>query len=169
MFAVVAAAAVSLALVGTALAQGAPPVPPHKFFGSAETGSEALVDGSAAADGTTVTAWDQDGASAGTSDIANGTWVIDVDSSASSVTFTVGDSGQSGSFDVSSGSFSEVTLDLATGGGGGGGGSTPGSLPDTGSGGLAGSGSSAPVLPLALMAVALLAISGVAVTRRSQR
>ncbi len=167
MFAVVAAAAVSLALVGTALAQGAPPVPPHKFFGSAETGSEALVDGSAAADGTTVTATDQDGEMAGSSDIANGTWVIDVDSSAMSVTFTVGDSGASASFDVSSGSFTEVTLDLSTGGGGGG--STPGSLPDTGSGGLAGSGSSAPVLPLALMAVALLAISGVAVTRRSQR
>ena len=168
MFAVVAAAAVSLALVGTALAQGAPPVPPHKFFGSDETGSAAMLDGAAAADGTTVTAWDQDGASAGTSDIANGTWVIDVDSAATSVTFTVGDSGQSASFDVSSGSFTEVTLDLSAGGGGGGG-STPGSLPDTGSGGLAGSGSSAPVLPLALLAVAMLAISGVAVTRRSQR
>jgi hypothetical protein len=167
MFAVVAAAAVSLALVGTALAQGAPPVPPHKFFGSDETGSAALLDGEAAADGAVVTATDQDGAEAGTSEIANGTWVIDVDSSVSSVSFSIDGSGASDSFDISSGSFSEVTLDLSAGGGGGG--TTPGGLPSTGSGGLAGSGSSAPVLPLALMAVAVLAISGVAVTRRSQR
>ena len=168
MFAVVAAAAVSLALVGTALAQGAPPVPPHKFFGSDETGSAAMLDGEAAADGAVVAAWDQDGEAAGTSEIANGTWVIDVDASATSVSFTIDGSGAGDSFDVSSGSFSEVTLDLSSGGGGG---TTtpPTGLPSTGTGGLAGSGSSAPVLPLALMAVAVLAISGVAVTRRSQR
>ncbi len=169
VFAVMVAAAVSLAIVGTALAQGAPPVPPHKFFGSADTGSAAVLDGEEAADGAEVTAWNQDGDAVGSSVITNGTWVIDVDTTmATSVSFTIGDSSASGSHDITSGSFDEVSLDLSSGAAPSDDGA-PSGLPNTGSGGLAGNGSSVPVLPLALLAVAMLAISGVAVTRRSQR
>lgn len=175
---VVAAAAVSLAIIGTALAQSAPPVPPHKFYGSSDTGSAAVLDGAAAADGAVVTAWNESGTSVGTSTVAAGTWVIDVDASAaSSVTFTIGGSAASASNAVTSGSFSEITLDLSTGGGAAApaapasdsGASAPAALPNTGTGGVTGSNGTMPVLPLALLAVAVLAVGGLAVTRRARQ
>ena len=176
MLTVVAAAAVSLAIIGTALAQSAPPVPPHKFYGSSDTGSAAVLDGAAAADGAVVTAWNESGTSVGTSTIAAGTWVIDVDASAaSSVTFTIGGSAASASNAVTSGSFSEITLDLSTGGAAApaapasDGGSAPAALPNTGTGGVAGSNGTTPVLPLALLVVAVLAVGGLAVTRRARQ
>ena len=174
---VVAAAAVSLAIIGTALAS-APPVPPHKFYGSSDTGSAAVLDGAAAADGAVVTAWNESGTSVGTSTIAAGTWVIDVDASAaSSVTFTIGGSAASASNTVTSGSFSEITLDLSTGGAAApaapaasdGDAAAPAALPNTGTGGVTGSNGTMPLLPLTLLAVAVLTLSGLAVTRRARQ
>ena len=83
------------------------------------------------------------------------------------VTFTVDGNATSGSFDVNSGDISAVALSVASGTPPDTG--TPDSLPNTGTGGLAGSGSSLPILPLALMAAVMLALGGVAVTRRSLR
>ena len=98
--AVVSAAALTLALVANAFAQEAPPVPPHLFYGSAETGSAALLDGEIAADGATVTAWDQDGESVGSMTIEDSTWMIQVPPSAGSVTFSIDGSSQSAPFGV---------------------------------------------------------------------
>ena len=114
---VVSVAALTLALVANAFAQEAPPSPPHQFFGSQETGSAALLDSEIAADGATVTAWDQDGESAGSATIADSTWMIQVPPSASSVTFSIDGSSQSASESVSSGVLTEVALDLTSGDG----------------------------------------------------
>ncbi len=172
MLAVASAAALALALVASAFAQ-APPSPPHQFFGSSETGSGAQIDGADAADGAVVAAWNQDGEQVGSDTITDGTWLIQVDSAdASSVTFTVDGNADAQSFDVVSGSLTEAALNATSGAAppaadddG-----APGALPSTGSGGLAGgSGSSLPLLPLALVAAVVMALGGVAVTRRSLR
>ena len=87
---------------------------------------------------------------------------------AESVTFTVDGNATSGTFDVESGQIAAVALSVTSGAAPPSDG-TPDSLPNTGTGGLAGSGSSLPILPLALMAAVVLALGGVAVTRRSLR
>ncbi len=165
MLAVMGAAVLTLAIATSVFAQ-APPTPPHQFFGSSETGSAAQVDGANAADGAVVTAW-SDGAQVGDSaTIDNGTWLIQVDpAAASSVSFQIDGAADSGSYDVTSGSLTEVTLSVGAGAPAPA--APPAALPDTGSGGLAGSGSSVPVLPLALVAAVVMALGGVAVTRRS--
>ncbi len=171
MLAVASAAALALALVASAFAQ-APPSPPHQFFGSSETGSGAQIDGADAADGAVVAAWNENGDQVGSDTITAGTWLIQVDAAeASTVTFTVDGNADSQSFDVVSGSLTEAALNAsseaappAVDDG------APDALPSTGSGGLAGgSGSSVPVLPLALVAAVVMALGGVAVTRRSLR
>ena len=188
--AVTGAAALALGLVAGALAQ-APPSVPNQFFGSASTGSGALVDAEAAADGATVTAWDQDGNSAGTAVIADGTWAISVNpDDADSVSFSIDGSSLSDSFDVTQGDLTEVALDLTTG-------AVeepaveeptmqepaveepaveeptmqePTMLPNTGSGGLADAGKgSFPLLALALMAASVAVLGGATVLRRSIR
>ena len=160
--AVVSAAALALALVTSAFAQ-APPSPPHQFFGSAGTGSAALVDGAAAADGAVVTAWNQDGESVGTATLADGTWLLAVDGAdASSVTFSIDGSAQTPSFPVTSGDLTEVTIDVTAAM------AAPDALPNTGSGGLADTGSGFPLLPVALAIAVVVALGGVAVTRRAQ-
>jgi len=166
---VMSAAAFALAIAASAFAQ-APPSPPHQFFGSADTGSGAELDGEALPDGTVITAWNQDGDAVGTATIGDtdtGVWTMQVSpDDADSVTFSVDGSDQSASFDVESGSFAEVGLALS---------SlvvappvdpTPG-LPATGSGGLVG-GSSLPVLPLALVASVIVALGGVMAVRRTR-
>ncbi len=168
ILAVMGAAIMALGITTAAFAQ-APPSPPHAFFGSPADGAGVTIDGDAAPAGTVVTAWNENGDNVGTATLdADGLWVIQVDPAmATTVTFTVDGAATSGSFDVESGQISAVALSVS--GAGGGGGDTPGSLPNTGTGGLAGSGSSLPILPLALMAAVVLALGGVAVTRRSLR
>ena len=164
---VLGAAVLALSLASAAFAQ-APPSPPHQFFGSAADGSGATVDGEDAADGAVVVAWNEAGENVGEGTIDGGLWLIQVASEdASSVTFTVDGNATAGSFDVESGSLTSVTL-VATSGGGGGGGDTPGSLPNTGTGGLADSGSGLPVLPLVLALTVVVALGGAAATRRSR-
>ena len=181
------AAALALALAASAFAQ-APPSPPHQFFGSTETGSGVTMDGAAAADGTTVVAVNADtGEVVGSDAIDGGTWLIQVDlGAASSVTFSVEGFTSSAPQAVDeSGGLTEVALALtavdaepppadmasrrlrradgmedAT---------PPATLPNTGTGGLAGSGSGAPLLPLALIAAVVVALGGVTLTRRAQR
>lgn len=167
--AVVSAAAVAVALATSAFAQ-APPSPPHQFFGSADTGSGAILDGTAAADGSVVTAWNEAGEAVGTATVENGTWLLQVDpATATSVTFSIDGGSQSEAFPVTSGDLTEVALDLT---------STaappaappPAALPATGSGGLADfDGSSLPILPIALAAAAIIALGGVALARRTIR
>ena len=168
--AVVSAAAVAVAMATSAFAQ-APPAPPHQFFGSADTGSGAILDGAAAADGATVTAWNEDGEAVGTAAIEAGTWLIQVDSAvASSVTFNIDGGSQSAAFPVTSGDLTEVALDLSsTDGMDGMAPAAPGALPNTGSGGLAGGDSGLPLLPIALAVAAIVALGGVALTRRTVR
>ena len=184
--AVMGAALAALAITTAAFAQ-APPTPPHAFFGSPADGAGVTIDGNAAPAGTVVTAWNENGDQVGTATLdAAGLWVIQVDPAmAMSVSFTVDGAATSGSFDVESGDISPVALsvsgaappptddaappptdDAAPPPSEGG---TPSGLPNTGTGGLAGSGSSLPILPLALMAAVVLALGGVAVTRRSLR
>ena len=165
VLAVMSAAVLTLAIATSAFAQ-APPTPPHQFFGSAETGSAAQVDGADAADGSVVTAWNGDVQVGDSATIDNGTWLIQVDpSDASSVNFAVDGVADAASYDVTSGSLTEVSLSVGAGAPAPA--TPPTVLPDTGSGGLAGSGSSVPVLPLALVAAVVMALGGVAVTRRS--
>ena len=181
MLSVMGATVFALAIAASAFAQ-APPSPPHQFFGSADTGSGATVDDAAAADGATVTAWNQDGDAVGAADITDGTWLIQVDpADASSVTFSIDGSSQSDSQDVVAGSLTELGLALSSG-------AAdpmdpmdpmdptdpmdpatpaPTGLPATGSGGLAGD-SSLPVLPLVLAISVVLGLSGVAVARRTR-
>ncbi len=162
---VLGAAVLALSLASAAFAQ-APPSPPHQFFGSAADGSGATVDGADAADGAVVVAWNEAGENVGEGTVDGGLWLIQVASEdASSVTFTVDGNATAGSFDVESGSLTSVTL-VATSGGGGG--DTPDSLPNTGTGGLADSGSGLPVLPLVLALTVVVALGGVAATRRSR-
>lgn len=163
---VLGAAVLALSLASAAFAQ-APPSPPHQFFGSAADGSGATVDGEDAADGAVVVAWNEAGENVGESTVDGGLWLIQVASEdASSVTFTVDGNATAGSFDVESGSLTSVTL-VATSGGGGDT-SPPDSLPNTGTGGLADSGSGLPVLPLVLALTVVVALGGVAATRRSR-
>ena len=171
--AVVSAAAVAVAMATSAFAQ-APPAPPHQFFGSADTGSGAILDGAAAADGATVTAWNEAGQAVGTAAIEAGTWLIQVDSAvASSVTFNIDGGSQSAAFPVTSGDLTEVALDLSSTDGMDGmdgmAPAAPGALPNTGSGGLAGGDSGLPLLPIALAVAAIVALGGVALTRRTVR
>lgn len=163
------AAAVAVALATSAFAQ-APPSPPHQFFGSGDTGSGAILDGAAAADGAVVTAWNEAGESVGSGTIENGTWLIQVDSAvATSVTFSIDGGSQSEAFPVTSGDLTEVALDLTSTAEAEEPAEPPGALPSTGSGGLAGDGSGLPVLPIALAVAAIVALGGVALTRRMVR
>ncbi len=160
------AAALALALMTSAFAQG-PPLPPHQFFGSVETGTGALLDGEPAADDAVVTAWNADTEDAvGTGAIADGTWLIQVDGdAASSVVFSIDGGSRSGPFPIVSGDLTEVALDLESASMAM---AAPSALPDTGSGGLAdSSGSGFPALPLALAIAAIVALGGVAAVRRS--
>ena len=167
---VMSAAAFALAIAASAFAN-APPSPPHQFFGSGDTGSGAHVDGALAADGATVTASNEDGVEVGSTTITDGTWLIQVDpADADSVTFTIDGSAQSESQDVVSGSLTELGMDLAASGDAAATApatATPDGLPSTGTGGLANDGSGLPILPLALAVSLVLALGGVAVTRRS--
>jgi len=169
--AVLGAAVAALALATAAFAQ-APPSPPHQFFGGAGAGSGVTVDGEAAADGAAITASNEDGVEVGATTVSGGLWLIQVDpDEAATVSFAVDGASDSGSFAVESGSLTEATLavtsaapeaeeaapEVAA----------PVALPATGSGGFEGSGSSVPVLPLVLIAAVVMALGGVAVTRRS--
>ena len=184
LLAVASAAALALALVTSAFAQ-APPPGPHIFYGDA--GSVSL-DGEVVASGT-VTATNQDGETVGSSSISDAGWEILVQSTdASSVTFSVDGSNASEAYAVEQFGMNGITLDLT---------SpapeepeepeepavtpeepeepavepvepeTPSGLPNTGSGGLASTGSGFPLMPVALVVAALVALSGVAVTRRA--
>ena len=180
------AAALALALAASAFAQ-APPSPPHQFFGSTETGSGVTMDGADAPDGTTVVAVNADtNEIVGSDAIDGGTWLIQVDlGAASSVTFSVEGFTSSApqAVDESAG-LTEVALALTAVGAepppddmgdatppadGMGDATPPTTLPNTGTGGLAGSGSGAPLLPLALIAAVVVALGGVTLTRRAQR
>lgn len=189
LLAVASAAALALALVTSAFAQ-APPPGPHIFYGDA--GSVSL-DGEAVASGT-VTATNQDGEVVGSSSISDAGWEILVQSTeASSVTFSVDGSNASEAYPVEQFGMDPVTLDLTSPAGDGEEGEegtepeepavgpeepeepvvepvkpeTPSGLPNTGSGGLASTGSGFPLMPVALAVAALVALSGVAVTRRA--
>ena len=175
--ALVSVAAMSLALVATAFAQTPPPLP-HQFFGSAELGSAAQVDGADAADGSTVTAWNENGEAVGTDAIDAGNWGIQVNpDDAASVTFSIDGSNQSESFDVTDGSVTAVALALTSaaapvddtdaGDMGAGDMDAPTGLPSTGSGGLADGGGRGSALPLALVAVVATLLGGIALRRRT--
>lgn len=189
LLAVAGAAALALALVTSAFAQ-APPSPPHEFFGDAGMGSAAMIDGEAAG-GAMVTATNQDGEAVGsaTTDAA-GSWSIQVDpADASSVTFTIaGGEGSAGPFDVQTASFTEVAIAATTGDAADEPDEPaeptepaempdepapvkpeqPSGLPNTGSGGLADTSGGFPLLPVALTITALVALGGVAATRRAR-
>jgi len=171
MLSVMGATVFALAIAASAFAQ-APPSPPHQFFGSADSGSGAAIDGTPAVDGTAVTATNQDGVQVGAAVVTDGTWLIQVDpADATSVTFTVGDSGSSDASDVVAGSLSEVALDLATpvaDADADADATPPAGLPATGTGGLTGGDSSLPLLPLVLAVSVVLGLSGVAVARRTR-
>lgn len=192
---VAGAAALAFALVASAFAQ-APPSPPHEFYGDAGMGSAATIDGEAAGSAM-VTATNQDGEAVGsaTTDAA-GSWTIQVNpADASSVTFSIaGGEGSAGPFDVSPASFDEVTIAATSGDAGEGEGPSepeepavepeepattpdepdpvtpeqPSGLPNTGSGGLADTSGGFPLLPVALTIAALIALGGVAATRRAR-
>ena len=105
--AVMSAAAFALAIAASAFAQ-APPAPPHQFYGSGAT-----VDGEDAMG--SVTATNQDGAEVGSSPISGGSWAINVSpDDADSVTFSIGGSEPSGSYDVESAGVTEVSLALVS-------------------------------------------------------
>ena len=183
MAVVAGAAALALALVTSAFAQ-APPAPDHAFYGSAAAGSGATIDGEPAPDGTVVTATNQDGEAVGSSTISGGVWMINVGSDNASVTFAVNGIAAEGSHGVTSGEATAVTLAVTTA-------AeepeepeepvvepveppaepvapeTPAGLPNTGSGGLADTSGGFPLLPVALVISALVALGGVAVTRRA--
>ena len=191
---VLGAAVLALSLATAAFAQ-APPSPPHQFYGSAGDGTGATLDGVAAADGAVVIALDDAGVNVAEGTVADGVWLGQVDpADAASVTFTVDGIAVDGSHDVVSGSLSAVTLaatspvveeevveevveeeaaeeevveevveeeaaDEEA--------EAPAALPNTGIGGLADGGSGLPVLPLVLALTVVLALGGVAATRRS--
>ena len=91
------------------------PAPVHQFFGSTQTNSGALLDGVLAPDGSVVTAWNDQGEAVGSATIADGTWLIVVDSAdAATVTFSIDGSSMSDPIEVASGALTEVTLDLAS-------------------------------------------------------
>ena len=159
--AVVSAAALALALVTSAFAQ-APPSPPHQFFGSTGTGSGAQLDGAAVPDGSVVTAWNQDGDSVGTATITDGTWLLAIEADSTTVSFSIDGSDRTADFPVTSGDLTEVAIDVTAAM------AAPAALPNTGSGGLADTGSGFPLLPVALAIAVVVALGGVAVTRRAQ-
>ena len=184
--ALVSVAAMTLALVATAFAQEAPPPLPAQFFGSAALGSAAQVDGADAADGSTVTAWNENGEAVGTATIGAveaGTWAIQVSpDDAASVTFSIDGSNPSESFDVTDGSVTPVALaltsaaapvddtdagDMDAGDMDAGDMDAPTGLPSTGSGGLADGGGRGSALPLALVAVVATLLGGIALRRRT--
>ena len=190
--ALVSVAAMSLALVATAFAQEAPPEAPPplpaQFYGSAELGTAAQVDGADAADGSAVTAWNENGEAVGTDAIEAGTWGIQVSpDDAASVTFSIDGSNQSESFAVTSGSLTAVALaltsaaapvddtdagdmdagDMDAGDMDAGDMDAPTGLPSTGSGGLADGGGRGSALPLALVAVVATLLGGIALRRRT--
>ena len=107
---------------------------PHYFFGGAEVGSGARLDGRLVPDGEIVTAWNLLGEIVGTYEIREAKWVIQVDpSSAASIFLTIGDppSTRAGPFEVVPLRLTEVALNersLPI---------PPRDLPATGSGGLA--------------------------------
>ena len=187
LLAVAGAAALALALITSAFAQ-APPPGPHIFYGSAS------LDGEAVADGGVVTATNQDGEAVGSSTITNGEWEIIIQGSdASSVTFTVDGSEPSMAYAVTQFGMNNIALALSSpaadepeepaiepetpvqpetpvepedpapvkp--------EQPSGLPNTGSGGLADTSGGFPLLPVALVASALIALGGVAATRRAR-
>ena len=155
------------------------------------------MDGADAPDGTTVVAVNADtNEIVGSDAIDGGTWLIQVDLGvASSVTFSVEGFTSSAPQAVGeSGGLTEVALALTAVGAEPpaddmgdatppaddmgdatppaddmGDATPPTTLPRTGTGGLAGSGSGAPLLPLALIAAVVVALGGVTLTRRAQR
>ena len=109
---VLALAALTVAIVASAFAQ-APPSPPHKFWGSADVGSGAALNGAPAPDGTVVTAWNADGAAVAQATISLGSWSLDVRPDvADSVVFTINGSLPSAAFEVQSAGSTQVALDL---------------------------------------------------------
>jgi hypothetical protein len=84
--------------------------PPHKFVGAS---SASLVNGSPAADGLVVVAYNEQGAAVASGTIVGGVWTIDVHSSrAPSVRFAIGTSTWSTLYSVVAGSLTEVSLSL---------------------------------------------------------
>ncbi len=168
---VLGAAVLALSLASAAFAQAPPPVP-HSFFGSAADGSGATLDGVAAANGAVVIAWNEAGVNVGQTTIADGLWLISVSSDdAASVTFTLdGNADSNAAIDVTDAGFSAVTITAAAG-------APPAdpadpppaALPNTGTGGLADSGSGLPVLPLVLGLSVVVALGGATLTRRTAR
>lgn len=165
MLAVMGAAIAAFALMTAAFAQ-APPSPPHQFFGDASSGSGATIDGQPAPDGTTVTAQNENGETVGTTTVSGGLWLIQVDpADATTVTFWLDGVSASSAQTVESGALTALALAAS--------GTAPPpttpTVPSTGTGGLAGDGSGFPVLPLALAAAVVVALGGVAATRRGLR
>ncbi len=169
---VLGAAVLALSLASAAFAQAPPPVP-HSFFGSAADGSGATLDDAAAADGAVVVAWNEAGVNVGETTIADGLWLIGVSSDdASSVTFTLdGNADSNAAIDVTDAGFTAVTITATTG-------AAPPpddpadpptTLPNTGTGGLADTGSGLPVLPLVLALTVVVALGGVTLARRTGR
>jgi hypothetical protein len=82
--------------------------PPHKFVGASNA---TLVNGSPAADGLMVVAYNDQGAAVASGTIVGGVWAIDVHSSqAASVRFAIGNSTWSALYSVVAGSLTEVSL-----------------------------------------------------------
>ena len=105
---------------GDHTAAQAPGPAPHLFFGSQDSGSGLRLDGAAAADGTAVRAerWDdRELVAAGVVD--DGAWLVRVAPDlADQVVLTVEGFSAAGPFDVVSGAFTEVALDLLSNGDG---------------------------------------------------
>ena len=111
---VLALAALTVAIVASAFAQ-APPSPPHKFWGSADAGSGATLDGAPAPDGSVVTARSADGVGVAQATISVGSWSLDVHpDDADSVVFTINGSLPSAAFEVQSGLSTPVGLNLTS-------------------------------------------------------
>jgi hypothetical protein len=92
------------------------PWPAAVFFGNADLGSAAVLDGQTAADETIVTAWNEHGRWVQDAIITGATWVMRIDPhSATSLTFAIGDSERSADpIAVISGLATAVTLILQT-------------------------------------------------------
>lgn len=108
--------AVSTFGVDSAAAQP-PPLPPHQFFGDAESGSGARIDGLLAPDGTVVTAINESGVTVGSTTIQSGLWLIQVDpADATSVTFLLDCLVASSPQSVQSGALTAIALAASTSG-----------------------------------------------------
>lgn len=109
---VLALAALTVAIVASAFAQ-APPSPPHKFWGSADVGSGAVLDGAPAPDGSVVTARSADGVAVAQATISQGSWSLDVrPDDADTVVFTINGSLPSAAVEVQSAGSTQVALNL---------------------------------------------------------